>query len=330
MQVPDYSWIESLDTMKLRDEDKQWLRTEIADQVAGAIAGEVDKFRPQGARRVGRFVREWGLAAALITAPIALLGLAGTGWYYALSRVERQATFQATAEERLKLIEATLKEIQLKQIASNPADPDNIKAAKALLAVAQTEKFKIASSVIETAGKRFLQVAQKDPQAWPAAQDFLGYRSFLNADFVPNLGQLTPATGNSKYSPDISITHIFSTPARMMIWFAGGYATSDKSARLEKLSAPHREGSEFTYFVLEGGPNATIGLDGFYLKNVIVRNSSVSYDGGPVRLENVYFVNCTFTTTRLLTPQTVDFGLELLANVPTSYQNSGALPSTHS
>jgi hypothetical protein len=74
---------------------------------------------------------------------------------------------------------------------------------------------------------------------------------------------------------------------------AWGYAGADKSARLEQLSNPQPEGSEFAYFIIIGG-NATIGLDGEYMKNVIIRNCDVSYAGGPVRLENVWFINCTF------------------------------------
>lgn len=36
-------------------------------------------------------------------------------------------------------------------------------------------------------------------------------------------------------------------------------------------------------------------LDGLEMKNVILRNVSVRYYGSPVMMDNVYFVNCTFT-----------------------------------
>jgi hypothetical protein len=55
----------------------------------------------------------------------------------------------------------------------------------------------------------------------------------------------------------------------------------------------HQGGSGSRLFVVEGGLDALV-LDGMYMKNVIVRNSRVIYEGGPVRLENVSFVNCTF------------------------------------
>lgn len=40
--------------------------------------------------------------------------------------------------------------------------------------------------------------------------------------------------------------------------------------------------------------NAQIQLDNAFLKNVIIKDSLIVYDGGPLILENVFFVNCTF------------------------------------
>jgi hypothetical protein len=66
---------------------------------------------------------------------------------------------------------------------------------------------------------------------------------------------------------------------------------------LELLDHPQPTGSGIGLFVIEGA-NGIIGLDGAYMKNVIIRNAEVSYSGGPVRLENVAFVNCTFRFTK--------------------------------
>jgi hypothetical protein len=41
-------------------------------------------------------------------------------------------------------------------------------------------------------------------------------------------------------------------------------------------------------------PDNALLLGGLYAKNVIVKNSKVVYHGGPLKLDNVYFVNCTF------------------------------------
>ena len=40
--------------------------------------------------------------------------------------------------------------------------------------------------------------------------------------------------------------------------------------------------------------NGGIKLDGYLLKSVVLRKMMIIYSGGPVQLENVIFVNCTF------------------------------------
>jgi hypothetical protein len=83
-----------------------------------------------------------------------------------------------------------------------------------------------------------------------------------------------------------------SVPA-VKVGFAGGHVPQEQSARLESLADPQPHGSGFGFFVIEGG-NQAIVLDGMYIKNAIVRNARIIYNGAAVRLESVYFVNCTF------------------------------------
>jgi hypothetical protein len=67
----------------------------------------------------------------------------------------------------------------------------------------------------------------------------------------------------------------------------------NNSASWTSPTNTNSHGSGFGFIVIEGG-NEAIDLDGMYMKNVIVRNARIIYNGAPVRLENVYFVNCTF------------------------------------
>jgi hypothetical protein len=53
------------------------------------------------------------------------------------------------------------------------------------------------------------------------------------------------------------------------------------------------------------GPNAMVTagenglvLDGYWLDNVVFENTTLIYRGGPVILQNVRFVNCTFDVRR--------------------------------
>jgi len=40
-------------------------------------------------------------------------------------------------------------------------------------------------------------------------------------------------------------------------------------------------------------------LDGFWLDNVVLENTTIIYHGGPVILQNVRFVNCQFEVPKL-------------------------------
>lgn len=45
------------------------------------------------------------------------------------------------------------------------------------------------------------------------------------------------------------------------------------------------------YISAEGG---AVILDGMELKNVVFSNTQIVYNGGPLRMTDVYFLNCTF------------------------------------
>ena len=53
-------------------------------------------------------------------------------------------------------------------------------------------------------------------------------------------------------------------------------------------------------------------LDGGYWRNFVFENVTISYHGGPMALENVLFINCTFQMNEA--PQTDKLGNTLLAD----------------
>jgi len=276
----------------------------------------------------------------LMGAAILLMSVFWIGWYCSFRQQQPQetpfmsrralvlqaATFIAfLASLRLPRAEARIIERKLQEMTDNPANPQNILDATQLIATAKAERIRVRPSVIGYAGKKFVKIANDDPVAWNATLAFLDYRSFLNADFVPSLGHLTPATGKSKYlfsigtkpNPDYS-----GTQKAFTVFTAGGYSTPDKAARMEKLDAPEPSGSEFAFVVIEGGVDAVV-LDGEYLKHVIIRNSDIVYDGGPLRLEDVYFVNCTFHSSFKLTPRSIELSQQILAAANVSFTTTG-------
>jgi len=204
--------------------------------------------------------------------------------------------------------------LRLQQSAADPTSPQHIADVTRVLNIARAKRLIIPVDVISSTGTKFVEAAEKTPEAWPAAQEYLDYRSFLNAAFIPSVGQLTPSTGKSKYREVVTIIPNPEHPEwhkGFQVSYAGGYAPSDKSARLETLTNPQPEGSEFAFYVLDGGLD-TIVLDGEYMRHVIIRNADVQYGGGPIRLEDVYFVNCTFHSGFKLTPRSIGLGQEIL------------------
>jgi hypothetical protein len=212
-------------------------------------------------------------------------------------------------------------ERKLQQASGDPTSPRNIQDVKLVLAQATAAQVPISSDVVRTAGIKFLEAAQNQPVAWDAARAFLDYRSLLNAGIAP---RPTPATGKSKYRESVTIKPNPDHPERhpaFQVTFAGGYATPDKSARLETMRDPQPMGSEFAFFTIDGYVD-TIVLDGMYMKHVVIRNADVQYDGGPIRLEDVYFVNCVFHSRFTLTLRGIDLSREILRAAGTTFPSN--------
>ncbi len=173
-------------------------------------------------------------------------------------------------------------------------------------------------NLVRRVGHKFVEASDRSATAWDASLALVNYRSFLNANTHPTLGQLTVPPADAAYK--ISLHTDASTAAAMQgantlrwkpgqkspvqpgdksvlfqLLYAGGPASPADSARLEDLRDPQTSSSGTKFFVIDGGVNRlNIGLDYEYMKNVVIRNANVQYLGGPVRLQNVFFINCTF------------------------------------
>lgn len=65
-----------------------------------------------------------------------------------------------------------------------------------------------------------------------------------------------------------------------------------------------------------------IVIDGYWIKNVVLRNATIAYHGGPVRLENVYFVDCRFGFSQL--PRTRSLVDHLLASLSVTFETANS------
>jgi uncharacterized protein YjbI with pentapeptide repeats len=84
------------------------------------------------------------------------------------------------------------------------------------------------------------------------------------------------------------------TSAPAAAWLVGD-APPEAAAKVEPLNNPNRVTSGAQFIIFDWTrPEVHVILDGMHLKNIIVKNAKIYYSGGPILLENVYFVNCTF------------------------------------
>jgi hypothetical protein len=228
----------------------------------------------------------------------------------------------SSIEQNVSGIRADVSGMRLAQAATNPKDPHNIQEAKHILTEAKKGKVTIPPNVLENTGQRFLEAAKDDPPAWDAVLAFVDYRSYLN---LPN----TIAKGfyplGSRAVPGIKATHYaFHIPPDKG---SPQFTTSLKrvsialAARFEPIDHPVAgEPSEGPELLLGVGGDLT--LDGFYLRSVVLEGVTVHYNGGPVILENVTFINCRFVMDNVDNSRA--FSSQLLASSAVNFRTPAA------
>jgi hypothetical protein len=104
----------------------------------------------------------------------------------------------------------------------------------------------------------------------------------------------------------------------MQISCYGPHTPPDQAARLEHLDSP-QPSSGMAFFRIKMGWAGHLHIDGSNYKNVLIINAAIDYDGGPLRLENVMFVNCQFFLRQ--TQPSREFGKAILAADYTNFRN---------
>lgn len=316
---------ESQESMGLSAHERKSLGDQITREVRtavdAAIEEAIDAFRPHGLRRAFHFLREWGLSGTLVMAPIALLALAGSGWWYALSRVEKQATFETETTDALKGIEEHLKGIdnalylsQIQQAAENPEDKTSADAAKKAIDSARENAVRLTPSIVREAGQKFVQASNENPAAWDAALGFLNYKTFLNSASLlvpPNTGATFITNYNSVPLPQ---------GEKLPQMSVAGVAPEESAARFDLIGHDANKGKPLgsKYIFTTGG---AVVLDGMEFRDVIIRNAKVFYSGGPVQMKDVYFINCIFIMKS--TPVTQNLALAMLEPHPATTFSGG-------
>src|SRR5579872_3428578 len=160
-------------------------------------------------------------------------------------------------------------------------------------------------TLVKKTSQRLLNATEK-PAAWDAAVASVDYSSFLNASKAPTERKakyiLIPA-GVSRIDwtakgpgPETEWTfnvHVFGNHYLLL---STDIVTSDRAARFETLGSTENVARTTgdKALIVDGMNQATILLDDTWIKNTVIRNATIGYDGGRTDLESVYFVKCEF------------------------------------
>lgn len=281
----------------MRKEDQDW----VSDRIR--LATQLPEVH--GIKKVLRLLREYSLLVGLITITVTIMvGIS----IFIFNSITRESEFRgstdqhfknidthsSTVDQRLSGIETSLVAIRIQLAAANPRNTKNQSEAIDLLKSAKKGGIAIPDNVIQKAGTSFLEASRVEPKAWEAALDFLSYHTIINKDILA-VGT-ADRIATTPIDPNVTTHYRIAAPSGYAFpkVSVGGDVPEERAATihlLDEQSLDRGQPRGKQVILVEGGG---VKLDGMLMKNVVIRNTVVSYSGGPTSLQNVIFVNCVF------------------------------------
>jgi hypothetical protein len=206
---------------------------------------------------------------------------------------------------KLAKIEGELDVLTIQRSAAQPTNLQNATQAIEALRNAGSNGEKLDPALITEAGIKFID-AKDAPHAWDAALAFLAYHSSLNQPLSPELKTtFVPIRGAEQKELTIVIgvhgqglLDFQESWPKELVPISQAFIFQPIGVKVPLVPGfpPAETRTEGHPFLLINNPRGTgaIVLDGMHLKNVIFNGIRISYSGGPLVMENVYFINCTF------------------------------------
>jgi hypothetical protein len=196
---------------------------------------------------------------------------------------------------KLEVLDPMIRELMLKRIGEigkldSRRMGERVPELKQLATLAKKEGVSIPPTLVKNVATKLAAIGSAD--AWTAALDFATYKSFLNA---ANSIRLTQLKGQLP-SQDLYTVYLSVPPPGMTppVFSVVGGVPKEQAATFSIIGAPDLNAKNLLgndWIILDGNG---IVLDKLKLKKVIFRNVYISYSGGPLEMEDVYFLNCTF------------------------------------
>ena len=194
----------------------------------------------------------------------------------------------ARIEKRLDSLEERLSSLELRVYSAGPVTAASAAGVMAAINNHIANRVKLPLDQVVDLGRRYTAASESTPGAWDAALALISYKSLLNT--APNL-----TTTNQQAPVGGGILYVMEVPqgkARPMLAF-GPIVPLDQAAIFRQIGTsqvpPASVGNSFVK--ITGG---ALVVDSLELRAVVFENVEIHYDGGPIRMSNVYFLNCRF------------------------------------
>jgi hypothetical protein len=183
----------------------------------------------------------------------------------------------------------------------------SLEQVPALLNLAQNQNIKLNTDLIRNYGKQ-VDSLSRDPSisaaVWKTTKTLIDYRTFLNESLAPTV----PTSKGAKGDRFGFVINVRGLPGFPFSSYSFGLTKNDsvpvdEGAMMQpmkpnsaEMNLLHPEAKFVPRYIAMSSPNQSIevSLDGMLLRNVIFQNLRIVYQGGPLFMKNVYFVNCTF------------------------------------
>lgn len=217
--------------------------------------------------------------------------------------LKEQSQAISRVEGRLEGLSALLAPLVLNQLkrvsAGSPTDSSNQQSAKILAAALKNAAVPLPEDAIREAGMRFLEAGA--PSAWEVGIRFLEYKTNLNIP-TPSIGKTIKDAGFQNWIVTIKSGNPPQPNSSKLVSYWDTVPAVDAAVIGPIGDTRNRDLSHGPgFFKVEAAePGARMMLDGQRIRRAIFVGLEVIYDGGPVQLEDVWFVNCTFRIKQVL------------------------------
>jgi hypothetical protein len=156
-----------------------------------------------------------------------------------------------------------------------------------LATIARTEKITVKPEAVAEVGKKLVDARSAD--AWNTAVNFLNYKSFLNVLLSVRVNSVVgTGTLQTKYIETVP------TGQQGAHFSIAGVVPREQAAQFLTIGGPdpNSDNPLGNDWILAS--DGSLIIDNIQMKKVIFRNVHVVYNGGPLRMQDVYFLDCTF------------------------------------